>query len=279
MLKKPLIEEEEVVETEEALEEEEPVTELADDTIQHPEEVEGDEEEQIVHPEDMEMEVNSREQEESELEEEEVEQEQPSETSVVIDALKEELAALRRELAESRTASEGADSGEAATDGPTVEPISGIAFVGEEEDVTDLTMSAQGMNEFGARILNAAVQAAVTHAFELAKTESSKAVSTYAYSKEFYDRYPDLRKHGDKVQEVSEEIQLENPEITPQELFIESAKRAYKEIGKKMPTSKKRRAPGFTNATSAQAPRTNVRKRKTEQDDVLELLKHKGNRI
>jgi len=261
MLQKPLVDEAEA--TESAAQE----TQSEDE---HSEEVSSGEGEPFVHPDDMQA---QEEQEETSAVEET--SEDSADMSQVVSALREELAVLRKELAESRKGAEE-EGGEGGVESEyELTPVSGITFVKEDEDPADLTMSAEGLNEFGVRVLNAAVQAAVTHAFTLAQSEANKAVSTYAYSKEFYDRYPELRGHGDVVMEVSKEIEAKDPKITPQQLFMDTAKRAYAKLGKRMPTADKR-SPGFTKAGASQMPGGVSQKPKTVQDDIRALLKHKG---
>ncbi len=235
-----------------------------EEVIVHPDDVQSEEDEPLVHPEELELEVQAQNERQNEVVEPDV-----------VTALREELAALRAELNASRT-SDASSSKE--LDIPyVVDKITGMSFVNENEDVTDLTMSAAGLNEFGERILNAAVQAAITHAYSIAANESGKAVASYAYSREFYDRYPELRGHGELVEEKSKEIEKEKPGIKPQELFLETAKRAYAKIGRKMPVSSAgKRVPGFTQATTATTIGQPSSKVKTTAQDVQDLLRHKG---
>lgn len=255
MLQKPIQSEETVEEAQENEEDENVFT--------HPEELEGYADEPMVHPEQLELEGDSEEQEPEEV----------ASAADPMQAMRDEIAALRAQIAGGTAETPAEPIGS-----PTLEKISGISFVKDDEDVTDLTMSATGLNEFGERILNAAVQAAVTHAFSIAQAESSKAVASYAYSREFYDRYPELRGHGDLVESMSTAIEAEKPNVTPQELFLETAKRSYAKIGKKLPTpnGQARRAPGFTQATVATSVGQGGVKPKSVAQDVQDLLRHKG---
>lgn len=278
MLQKPIQSEldlESEVSTEVEGEAENETTEIPE----HPEDFVSEEETgAFVHPDNMEDDTPAEEP-QAQAEEPLVEAPPPSvDTGAdIIAALQEEVAALRASMEASAKTGEGTPTEGVLPenpDAPVAEKIGTIDFVGEDGDITDITMTAEGLNEFATRILNAAVQTSIQHSYSLAQSEAQKVITAYAYSREFYDRYPELREHSDVVEKVSMAIETKTPDITPQQLFAEAAKQSYAKIGKRMPAPRNKRVPGFTNATSATTGKS-VRKN-SDQQDVLNILKHKG---
>lgn len=155
--------------------------------------------------------------------------------------------------------------------------LSELKLISDEEDFSDFTLSAEGLNEFSRRIVNVAVQAALQLAQPIITKEAGRSVSAYEYSKEFYNRFPELREKGQLVTELSAKVEAEKPNITPQELFMEVAKRAYKEIGKPMPKSSQRK-PGFASVGSAPSSRASKSTLSGVQRDILNMAKVKGRR-
>ncbi len=188
-------------------------------------------------------------------------------------ALLERIAALEARIAQSTEASEAA----ASAPGPAlaVPDLEALNILTDNDDPTDFTLSSEGLNEYARRIVNASVQAATRLIQPIIVKESSRAVAAYSYSKEFYERFPELRDKGTLVSELSAAVEAEDPGITAPKLFMEVAKRAYQKLGVQMPKDSVRK-PGFVNASSPQAGPARVKNGSSVQQDVLSLLKHKG---
>lgn len=189
-------------------------------------------------------------------------------------ALLERIAALEARLSQ---ASEEASSAAAAAPGPAlaVPDLESLNILADNDDPTDFTLSTDGLNEYARRIVNVSVQAAARLIQPIIVKESSRAVAAYSYSKEFYERFPELRDKGTLVSELSAAVEAEDPGITAPKLFMEVAKRAYQKLGIPLPKDAARR-PGFVNASSPQAGPVKARSGNSVQQDVLSLLKHKG---
>lgn len=191
-------------------------------------------------------------------------------------ALLDRITALESKLSEARTSEQPADASTAQSTDSEIQ-IEKLGLISETEDPSDFTLSAEGLNEYGNRVIQAAVKAAIRYVHPIITAESSRAVASYSYTKEFYERFPELRDKGSLVAKHSAAVEAEDPSITPQKLFVEVAKRSYKELGIAMPTASQRK-PGFTQATSSQPLRNPRPQGRSIQQDVLDLVQHKGRR-
>lgn len=241
----------------EPIDEMEALSELAQETeteIERVDIVDGEEEEApLRHPEDIVPSVSPS----------EPVAKEPSE----LESLRAEMTQMRQMLEEARA--------QAAPAAPPPGAVEKLKLFSDDEDAQSFTLSAEGLNELATRIANAAIQASIQYTQPIMQTEAQKAIAVYSYSKEFFDRYPELRDHGKMVQEISEGIENKNPSITPQQLFMDVAKAAYAKIGRDMPKAVvDKRKPGFTNALGSNPISTGVPLPKGVQQEVHDLLRH-----
>lgn len=254
-----------VPEESEVLEPESSPAPAAPEAVHPDNEPEEDDDLPLMHPEELEA-----------LQRQEAEQEvQPTPepeipTDPKIQALLDRIAALESQVAQQPTAQASAQ--QPADEG--IPDLREFKIITDNDDVTDFTLSAEGMNEFGRRAVSAAVQTALRLVQPTIVTEANRAIASYEYSKQFYSIYPDLRDKGDLIAELSEKIEAEDPAVTPQKLFTEVAKRAYAQLGIPMPKSN--RKPGFANPTGAVPLNGTPQRTRTTSDEVAELLRHKG---
>ena len=228
----------------------------------------------LVHPEDVVDELDD----DYELEPQTRTQPQGSSEPSVAE-LQQQIAELRALLSSKPSESSKAETSErvlpSSDDLPFDMPTAGaISLVGPDEDVTDLTMSAEGLNSLASRIIDASVQASLRYGYVIAQRQANRAVAINEYSKTFYTRYPELRDKASRVKEISDLVETENPNLTPQQFMVEVAKRAYAETGQQMPSSQNVRKPGFTKhsgTSGAPAPRT----ANQGTNDVLDLVRRK----
>ncbi len=245
------------------------------DELAHPDDVVEveEEDETIIHPDDLEGLQADDEEIEPQSEEEPSEEAEEEQESV------DELEALRSKIAELEDfihQKDGLPTAEAVESLPFEIPkVGGLQVLTDDEDPSDFTMSTEGVNSLADRIVGIAVEQSLRLAYPIIQNESRRTVSEYDYSKSFFDKYPELRGQGELVAEVSEEIEKKNPKITPQKLALETAKVAYKKLGKSLPQSGQKRKPGFTNATRSSGNAGTARRKPGISDEVLDLVKHK----